>query len=250
MSDILVFTPRTDRPTLPNPWSRLPAALAALVADPREWGTFTSAAGSKGTWEEVAAAASEGRVQIAPAVEIAAPPRLPELAPREQSLPEWKQALVDRAGALLGLPVRSNVDLIALQAGILQVGDHLTPSHEHSQSIEGRGKRQAGDYWHAINHRREPDDGNAKYWFRHVGNHPVLAEIGPIIGGLVDEFPPEVREKGGAILSGSRLDPFRLVDLASEARRRRDSQLTTFVERVQWIEMVHLLESTLKDAAG
>src|SRR5205085_9106705 len=110
------------------------------------------------------------RLQVAAAVTIANFPSVPALAPKEERLAAWKRVAVDRCDVTLGDPVRSKVDLIALQAGILQIGDHLTPSHEHSQSIEGQGKRQAGDYWHAINHRREPDYGNAKYWFRHVGN--------------------------------------------------------------------------------
>jgi glycosyltransferase involved in cell wall biosynthesis len=36
----------------------------------------------------------------------------------------------------------------------------------------------SGSFWHAIMHRREGDFSNAKYWFRHVGHHPVLEAIG------------------------------------------------------------------------
>ena len=32
---------------------------------------------------------------------------------------------------------------------------------------------QEGKLWHAILHRLEPDSGNAAYWFRKAGPHPI-----------------------------------------------------------------------------
>src|SRR5262245_21856010 len=59
-------------------------------------------------------------------------------------------------------------------AGLWLYFDFLDESHAISQTAEGVPDH---DFWHAIMHRREPDAGNSKYWWRRVGNHPVLAQL-------------------------------------------------------------------------
>ncbi len=58
-------------------------------------------------------------------------------------------------------------------AGLWLYHDFLDESHHISQDVDST----EGSFWHAIMHRREPDAANSKYWWRRVGNHPVLDRL-------------------------------------------------------------------------
>jgi hypothetical protein len=69
----------------------------------------------------------------------------------------------------------------ACHAGLWLYFDYLDESHAISQDVN----TPEGSCWHAIMHRREPDAGNSKYWWRKVGSHPVLdrlIELAPSLG--------------------------------------------------------------------
>ncbi len=103
-------------------------------------------------------------------------------------LPTWLRALLPAAPSALVCPAtatdRTVVDVAmifpgqrivdsdaarACVAGILLARDRFHDSHAVSQDLA----TAEGSYWHGILHRREPDAGNAKYWMRQVGRHPV-----------------------------------------------------------------------------
>lgn len=73
----------------------------------------------------------------------------------------------------LGGPVRDPLAALACYAGLWLYSDGLEQSHAISQDLT----TAEGSFWHAIMHRREPDPYNSKYWWRRVGNHPVLEQL-------------------------------------------------------------------------
>ncbi|MFO0878222.1 MAG: hypothetical protein U0840_12800 [Gemmataceae bacterium] len=71
-------------------------------------------------------------------------------------------------------PVVDPASATACLAGLWLAYDFLDESHRLSQDLT----TPEGSFWHAIMHRREPDAWNSKYWWRRVGSHPVLDQLG------------------------------------------------------------------------
>ncbi|MFO0222939.1 MAG: hypothetical protein ACK56E_06450, partial [Planctomyces sp.] len=100
------------------------------------------------------------------------------------SLESLRQA-IDRCVVELGL---KGAAAQCFAAGLLLYWDFAEESHQISQTMERRGNPRTADYWHGIMHRREPDAGNAGYWFRRVGDHPVLRQLGLVLEDWVGDL--------------------------------------------------------------
>jgi hypothetical protein len=144
--------------------------------------------------------------------------------------------------------VKSAADATAVCAGLWQLHGLLEESHRAAQSIEGLGRRRAGDYWHAIMHRREGDYGNAKYWFRRVGGHPLLDELSRRADRILRDAAETGERWRTRLGSPESWDSLAFVDLCEASATESRSALPSPARRIQWDEMILLLGATCGDA--
>jgi hypothetical protein len=170
--------------------------------------------------------------------------RLPLLAPnRPTPEADWLRGhLADFTFSEFGVGAASEADETAVRAGFYQWHDFLDESHDLSQSIEGEGENQLGDYWHAIMHRREPDYSNAKYWFRRIGNQPIWRELRFEADGILAKCgAPDAARWRQRLQAGSKWDPFAFVDLCEECAADETTELALAARRIQYAEMSMLV---------
>ncbi len=177
------------------------------------------------------------------------PVRLPPLGPGRENR-AVQSALAALQPDEMVAPGRSlhNVEMArSCLAGLWLYHDFLDHSHRISQDLENA----TGSFWHGIMHRREPDPGNAKYWFRQVGNHPVFALLQAEASAVARRHPSL---KSIQLLAGETgWDPFAWIDLCEEARRDErsnpDAELVSACRAISLAEW-HLLFQHSFRAAG
>ncbi len=232
-------------------WKQLSHPLSRLVAPPDRDALLVlprSSAPERGElWEWIAGLPAASLTWGEPASAALADPRRPALVPEASELPAWLRRAI---AAFRPASNASAVDLTALLAGLYQVHDDLDQSHRCSQSIEGQGRRQAADYWHAIMHRREGDFGNSKYWFRQLGRHPLFPELAACASRVLERSSDPSASGWKETLTEEGWNPAAFVDFCQRCARDEDSMLAANAREIQWQEMLILLDHTWRDATG
>jgi hypothetical protein len=129
----------------------------------------------------------------------------------------------------------------ALKAGLLLWNDDLDGCHQIAQELSD----EFGAYLHGVMHRREPDYGNSKYWFRRAGDHPLFPQLHAAALELLGETPG-LDDYRKALTSGKKWDAFRMVSWCESAVEQRE---VSFLRALQAIEIQGLTYYWL-DRAG
>ena len=158
----------------------------------------------------------------------------PDLGPGPRPGVESEAVLKKRLSQALKSSELPSQNQELIRALVLLWHDHFEPAHKIAQDIENPD----GSFVHAILHRREPDYGNSKYWFRRVGNHPVFPEIANRVGELLDSKLMDALR--GKLLPRGGWDASTFVDLCEQANRNGEHK--PLLREIQSIESLSLLE--------
>jgi len=114
----------------------------------------------------------------------------------------------------------------AARSGLWLYFSRLDQSHHISQNLHSA----EGSFWHGIMHRREPDPGNAAYWFRQVKRHPVFPALHETAAAILQRYP------GEHFALSAQWDPFAFIDLCERARQESGSKIEEMAMEIQLAE--------------
>jgi hypothetical protein len=157
-------------------------------------------------------------------------PGLPALGPKSRA----SAVAIDEIEHAFKISAKSQTTDL-LRAAALLWNDHLDEAH---QIVQDLGNADAS-LLHAIMHRREPDYGNAKYWFRRVADHPSYPAMALKATTILANHPDL---RGFQMIISDRWNPFAFVDACEAAALNRLSvESVEGLKTIQGIEMRSLV---------
>jgi hypothetical protein len=137
----------------------------------------------------------------------------------------WTQGCKQEARQLLNVSSPQTFLPAAPEPGAALAGlwfylDCFDEAHQAAEADE----KQDHYYWHALVHRREGDPGNAAYWFRKVGAHPIFPHLAAAAPQIHRDF------RAGA------WDPNAFVSFCERAKERPGSGQEQAAMRIQLAE--------------
>lgn len=182
---------------------------------------------------------------------------LPSLGPNSRPGVKSRGELLELADAFCKVNDMEENTRRLLQSAALLWHDDLNGSHEISQGIQTAD----GSFLHGIMHRREPDNDNAKYWFRRVGDHPSFPALAIAVRAFAAANSQESQSLGksgqvsgefdfvSSLIPSGRWDAFAFVDACHRAINQADSpsaaEIQKPLQRIQELEFQTLLNHFL-----
>jgi len=153
-------------------------------------------------------------------------------------------------------PLRKPQMAAAAVAGLHLWNDNFDAGHNICQGISSA----TGAYWHGLCHRREghagsglaSNLGNAKYWFRQVGDHPAFDPVYRSALTVLDNAGSGFRwatETANLLRERRKWDPMAFIDWVGQAEAQTLSTETQrLLEEIQWREIDLLVDWCVREA--
>jgi hypothetical protein len=113
---------------------------------------------------------------------------------------------------------------------------------EEAHQLADSLKTTEGLLWHAIIHRQEPDSGNAAYWFRRAGPHPIFPRLAREAIQITDRYP-------GAEFRVGVWDPYSYIAFHERAQSQPGTEQEQAAREIQRLEWQLLFDHCAKGAS-